>query len=68
MNYSNRPVYRRRRRVALLIVVILAFLLLVVLWLLGRGAGETGNEQIKQVNAPTVEQTSEMTDEQTVAE
>ena len=68
MNFSNRPIYQRRRRVALLIVVLLAFLLLVVLWLIGRGAGETGSEQADQVNAPTVEQTSEVTDEQTIGE
>lgn len=68
MNFSNRPIYQRRRRVALLIIVLIVLLLVVVLWLIGRGAGETGGEQIEQVNAPTVEQTSEVTDEQTVAE
>ena len=68
MNFSNRPIYQRRRRVALLIVVLLVLLLLVVLWLIGRGAGETGGEQVEQVEAPTVEQSSEVTDEQTVAE
>ena len=68
MNFSNRPVYQRRRRVALLIVVVLILLLLVVLFLIGRRAGETGGEQIEQVNAPTVEQTSEVTDGQTTAE
>ena len=68
MNFSNRPIYQRRRRVALIIVVLLILLLLVVLLLIGRGAGETGGEQIEQVNAPTVEQASEATDEQTVAE
>jgi hypothetical protein len=51
--------------VALIIVVLLILLLLVVLFLIGRGAGETGGEQI---NAPTVEQTSEVTDGQTTAE
>jgi len=68
VNFSNRPVYQRRRRVALLIVVVLILLLLVVLFLIGRRAGETGGEQIEQVNAPTVEQTSEVTDGQTTAE
>jgi hypothetical protein len=66
VNLSNRPIYRRRRRVALLIAVLLVLLLvLVVLFLIGRGAGETGGEQI---DAPTFEQTSEVTGEQTVAE
>lgn len=65
MNYSNRPVYQRRRRVTLLIVVLLVLLLLVVLFLTGRRAGETGSEQ---VNAPIVEQTSEVTDGQATAE
>ncbi len=68
MNFSNRPIYQRRRRVALLIIVLIVLLLVVVLWLIGREAGETGGEQIEQVNAPTVEQISEVTDEQTVAE
>ena len=68
MNFSNRPIYQRRRRVALLIVVLLVFLLLVMLWLIGRGEGETAGEQAEQVNATTVEQPSEVTDEQTVAE
>jgi hypothetical protein len=49
-------------------VVLLILLLLVVLFLISRGAGETGGEQIEQVNAPTVEQTSEVTDGQTIAE
>ena len=65
MNFSNRPIYQRRRRVALLIIVLIVLLLVVVLLLIGRGAGETGGEQI---DAPTFEQTSEVTDEQTVAE
>ncbi len=56
MNFSNRPIYRRRRRVTLLIVVLLILLLLVVLFLIGRSAGETGGEQVEQVNAPIVEQ------------
>ncbi len=68
MNLSNRPIYQRRRRVALLIIVLLVLLLVMVLWLIGRGAEETGGEQIEQVNAPTVEQPSEVTDEQTVVE
>jgi hypothetical protein len=68
VNFSNRPIYQRRRRVALIIGVLLILLLLVVLFLIGRGAGETGGEQIEQVNAPTVEQTSEVTDGQTTAE
>jgi hypothetical protein len=68
MNFSNRPIYQRRRRVALLIGVLLVLLFLVMLFLIGRRAGETGGEQIEQVNAPTVEQTSEVTDGQTVAE
>jgi hypothetical protein len=67
VNLSNRPIYQRRRRVALLTFVLL-ILLLVVLFLIGRGAGETGGEQIEQVNAPTVEHTSEVTDGQTTAE
>jgi hypothetical protein len=40
---------------ALLIVVLLVLLLLVVLFLIGLRAGETGGEQIEQVEAPTVE-------------
>jgi predicted PurR-regulated permease PerM len=70
VNFSNRPIYQRRRRVALIIVVLLLLLLLllVVLFLIGRGAGEMGGEQIEQVNDPTVEQTSEVTDGQTTAE
>jgi H+/Cl- antiporter ClcA len=68
VNFSNRPIYQRRRRVALLIVVLLVVLLLVLLWLIGRGAGETGGEQIEQVDAPTVEQSPEVTDGQTTAE
>jgi hypothetical protein len=54
--------------VALITVVLLILLLLVVLFLIGRGAGETGGEQIEQVNAPTVEQAPEVTDGQTIAE
>jgi hypothetical protein len=42
--------------VTLLIVVLLILLLLVVLFLIGRSAGETGGEQVEQVNAPIVEQ------------
>lgn len=53
---------------ALLIVVLLIVLLLVVLFLIGRRAGETGGEQIEQVEAPTVEQAPEVTDGQTTAE
>ena len=68
MNFSNRPIYQRRRRVALLIVVLLALLLLVVLFLIGRRTGETGGEQVEQVNAPTVEQVPEIIDEQTTDE
>jgi hypothetical protein len=68
VNFSNRPIYQRRRRVALLIVVLLVLLFVVVLWLIGRGAGGTGGEQVEQVNAPAVEQTSDVTDEQTVLE
>ncbi len=63
MNFSNRPIYQRRRRVALLIVVLLVVLLLVVLFLIGRRAGETGSEQVQQINAPTVEQAPEVIDE-----
>ena len=68
MNFSNRPIYQRRRRVALLIVVLLILLLVVVLFLIGRSAGETGGEQVEQVNAPTVEQVPEIIDEQTSGE
>jgi cell division septal protein FtsQ len=68
VNFSNRPIYQRRRRVALLIVVLLIVLLLVVLFLIGRRAGETGGEQIEQVNAPTIEQAPEIIDEQTTGE
>jgi predicted PurR-regulated permease PerM len=70
VNFSNRPIYQRRRRVALLIVVllILLLLLLVVLFLIGRSAGETGGEQVEQVNAPTVEQAPDIIDEQTTDE
>jgi predicted PurR-regulated permease PerM len=68
VNFSNRPIYQRRRRVALLIVVLLVLLLLVVLFLIGRSTGETGGEQVQQVNAPTVEQAPEMIDEQTTTE
>lgn len=53
---------------ALIIVVLLIVLLLVVLFLIGRRAGETGGEQIEQVEAPTVEQAPEVTDGQTTAE
>ena len=52
----------------MLIVVLLVVLLLVLLWLIGRGAGETGGEQIEQGDAPTVEQSPEVTDGQTTAE
>jgi predicted PurR-regulated permease PerM len=68
VNFSNRPIYQRRRRVALVIVVLLIVLLLVVLFLIGRRAGETGGEQVEQVNAPTVEQVPEIIDEQTSGE
>ena len=68
MNFSNRPIYQRRRRVALLIVVLLILLLVVVLFLIGRSAGETGGEQVEQVNAPTVEQAPDIIDEQTTDE
>jgi hypothetical protein len=54
--------------VALVIVVLLIVLLLVVLFLIGRRAGETGGEQVEQVNAPTVEQVPEIIDEQTSGE
>ena len=53
---------------ALVIVVLLIVLLLVVLFLIGRRAGETGGEQVEQVNAPTVEQVPEIIDEQTSGE
>lgn len=66
MNYSNRPLYRRRRRMALLLIVVL--LTLVGLFLVGIRAGETGSEQTEQIEAPTIEQAPEATDEQTVAE
>ncbi len=65
MRYSNRPIYQRRRRIASLIFV---FLLLAVLYLVGLRVGGTGGEQMEQVDTPTVEQTTEVTDEQTVAE
>ncbi len=66
MRYSNQPIYQRRRRIALLIFVLL---LLVGLYVLGLGAGGTGGEQTEQkVAAPTVEQTTQVTDEQTVTE
>ncbi len=65
MRYSNRPIYQRRRRIASLIFV---FLLLAVLYVVGLRVGGTGGEQVEQVDAPTVEQTTEVTDEQTVAE
>jgi hypothetical protein len=61
---SNQPVYRRRRRFALLVFV---FLLLAVVYVLGLRAGGTGGEQAEQVDTPTVEETTEVTDEQTVA-
>jgi hypothetical protein len=63
VNYSNRPIYRRRRRIAFLIIVVL--LILVGLFLVGIIAGATGGEQTEQVGGPTVEQSSEATDEQT---
>lgn len=66
MNYSNRPLYRRRRRIALLLIVVL--LILVGLFLVGIRGGEKGGEQTEQIEAPTVEQAPEATDEQTVAE
>jgi cell division septal protein FtsQ len=69
VNFSNRPIYKRRRRIALLIVVLLVLLLLVGLFLIGLRAGETGSEQIEQVEAPTDdEQTPEVIDEQTTDE
>ena len=68
MNFSNRPIYKRRRRIALLIFVLLVLLLLAGLFLIGLRSGETGSEQADQVNAPTVEQTLEVTDEQTTGE
>jgi len=49
-------------------LLIFVLLLLVVLYVLGLGAGGTGGEQMEQVDAPTVEQTTELTDEQTVTE
>ena len=52
----------------IIVVLLLLLLLLVVLFLIGRGAGETGGEQIEQVNAPTVEQSPEVTEGQTTAE
>jgi predicted PurR-regulated permease PerM len=68
VTFSNRPIYQRRRKVALLVVVLIVLLLVVVLWLVGRRAGETGSEQVQQVNAPTGEQAPEVIDEQTTAE
>jgi hypothetical protein len=66
VRYSNRPIYRRRRRFALLIFVVL---LLAVLYVFGIEAGRTGGEQTEQVDTPpAVEQTTEVTDEQTIAE
>lgn len=65
MRYSNQPIYQRRRRVALLILVLL---ILVGLYMIGLGAGGTGGDQTEQVEAPVVEQTPEVTDEQTAAE
>jgi flagellar basal body-associated protein FliL len=67
VNFSNRPIYRRRRRIALLIFVLLVLLLLAGLFLIGLRSGGTGGEQTEQVGGPTVEQSSEATDEQTVA-
>jgi hypothetical protein len=43
------------------------FFIVAVLYVLGLGAGGTGGEQAEQDNTPTVEQTTEVTDEQTVA-
>jgi flagellar basal body-associated protein FliL len=68
VNFSNRPIYKRRRRIALLIFVLLVLLLLAGLFLIGLRSGETGSEQIEQVEAPTVEQTPEVIDEQTTRE
>jgi hypothetical protein len=68
VNYSNRPIYQRRRRVALLIVVLVILLFLAVLYVVGLRAGETGGEQVEQVEAPTVEQAPEIIDEQTTGE
>jgi hypothetical protein len=65
VRYSNRPIYRRRRRIALLIFGVL---LLAVLYVFGLEAGGTGGEQTEQVDTPSVEQTTEVTDEQTIAE
>jgi hypothetical protein len=61
---SNQPVYRRRRRFALLIFV---FLIVAVLYVLGLGVGGTDGEEAEQVATPPVEETTEVTDEQTVA-
>ena len=49
-------------------LLVLALLVLVGLFLVGIRAGGTGGEQMEQVEAPTVEQTTEMLEEQTSAE
>jgi hypothetical protein len=68
VHLSNRPIYKRRRRVALLIFVLLVLLLLVGLYIVGLRSGETGSEQVEQVDASTVEQAPEVINEQTVIE
>ena len=68
MRYSNQPIYRRRRRIALLIFGVLILAVLAVLYVLGLRAEGTGGDQVEQVNTPTVEQTTEVTGEQTIAE
>ena len=49
-------------------LLVLVLLVLVGLFLVGLRAGGTGGEQVKQVEATTVEQTPEVIDEQTSAE
>jgi hypothetical protein len=44
------------------------FLIVAVLYVLGLGAGGTDGEEVEQVNTPPVEETTEVTDEQTIAE
>jgi hypothetical protein len=49
-------------------LLVLVLLVLVGLFLVGLRAGGTGGEQVEQVEAPTVEETPEVIEEQTSAE
>jgi hypothetical protein len=50
------------------LLIFFGVLLLAVLYVFGLRAGGTGGEQMERVDTPAVEQTTEVTDEQTIAE